>query len=388
MKIPTSAKVSVGLVVTLLLLLVVGASAWQSSRAMVRAAEAVERTLDVEGDIADLEVAVVGVESATRGYLLTGDERYLSSDKDSPAVATQRLSDLRRKTRGDRIQQRHLDLLEPLVANKLARLSRAVQIRREQGFEAAMTQLGSGVGRELMSRIRSELTGMNRQEDRRISALNLHQISSARATERFILLTAALAAVFVLVSGLVIQRDLVGRRRAEDALRSLSLVDELTGLYNRRGFLIHADDRFKLATRLGTREVLIFADVDGLKTINDTFGHSAGDEALVVAAMLLRASFRETDVVARLGGDEFVVLALMDRLENQEIPVGTLNEKLDAWNGEVGRRFRLSMSIGATLLEPGARLEELLDAADRAMYAKKQGSRISQSDPDAVPVAD
>jgi len=388
MKIPTSAKVSVGLVVTLLLLLVVGASAWQSSRAMVRAADAVERTLDVEGDIADLEVAVVGVESATRGYLLTGDERYLSSDKDSPAVATQRLSDLRRKTRGDRIQQRHLDLLEPLVANKLARLSRAVQIRREQGFEAAMTQLGSGVGRELMSRIRSELTGMNRQEDRRISALNLHQIASARATERFILLTAALAAVFVLVSGLVIQRDLVGHRRAEDALRSLSLVDELTGLYNRRGFLIHADDRFKLATRLGTREVLIFADVDGLKTINDTFGHSAGDEALVVAAMLLRASFRETDVVARLGGDEFVVLALMDRLENQEIPVGTLNEKLDAWNGEVGRRFRLSMSIGATLLEPGARLEELLDAADRAMYAKKQGSRISQSDPDAVPVAD
>jgi len=388
MKIPTSAKVSVGLVVTLLLLLVVGASAWQSSRAMVRAAEAVERTLDVEGDIADLEVAVIGVESATRGYLLTGDERYLASEKDSPAVAVQRLADLRRKTRDDRVQQHHLDLLEPLVGNKLARLSRAAQIRRERGFETAMAQLGSGVGRELMSRIRSELTGMNRQEDRRISALNLHQIASARATERFIFLTAALAAVFVLVSGLVIQRDLVGRRRAEDALRSLSLVDELTGLYNRRGFLIHADDRFKLATRLGTREVLIFADVDGLKAINDTFGHSAGDEALVVAATLLRASFRETDVVARLGGDEFAVLALMDRIENQEIPVGTLKEKLDAWNAQERRRFRLSMSIGATLLEPGARLEELLDAADRAMYAKKQESRISQSDPDAVPVAE
>ena len=389
MKVPISAKVSVGLAVTLLLLLVVAASALQSTRAISRAAGSVAHALDVESDISDLEVALVGAESATRGFVLTGDERYLSAYKGSPALATQELAGLRRKTADDPVQQRHIDALRPLIAIKLDRLARAVEIRRRQGLEASMPQLGSGVGRELMNRIRSELHAMTSEEERLLSERNALQVASGRRTERFILLTAVLAGAFVAVAGLVIQRDLVGRRRAEEALRSLSMIDELTGLYNRRGFLIHADDRCKLANRLGTREVLVFADVDGLKAINDTFGHSAGDEALVVAAQLLRASFRESDVVARLGGDEFVVLALMDRIENQEIPLATLKGRLDAWNAQGARRFRLSMSIGATLLEPGARLEELLDAADREMYAKKQESRISrQSDPDAVTVSD
>ena len=389
MKVPISAKVSVGLAVTLLLLLVVAASALKSTRAISRAAGSVAHALDVESDISDLEVALVGAESSTRGFVLTGDERYLSAYKGSPALANQQLAGLRRKTADNPVQQRHIDVLGPLIASKLDRLARAVEIRRTHGLEASMAQLGTGVGRELMNRIRSELHAMTSEEERLLSERNALQVASGRQTERFIFLTAALAGAFVAVAGLVIQRDLVGRRRAEEALRSLSMIDELTGLYNRRGFLIHADDRFKLASRLGRREVLVFADVDGLKVINDTFGHSAGDEALVVAASLLRASFRESDVVARLGGDEFVVLALMDRIENQAIPIATLKEKLDAWNLHAGGRFRLSMSVGATLLEPGARLEELLDAADRAMYARKQQARIArQSDPDAVPVAD
>ena len=165
------------------------------------------------------------------------------------------------------------------------------------------------------------------------------------------------------------------------------MVDELTGLYNRRGFLIHAEDRVKFAARLGTREVLVFADVDGLKSINDTFGHFVGDEAITAAAGLLRSSFRDTDVVARIGGDEFVVLALMDRDEDVEVPIRSLRAAIQAWNAHAGMAFRLSMSVGTTYFEPGTRLEELIAAADRKMYAEKQERRAARrSDPEGVSV--
>ena len=99
-------------------------------------------------------------------------------------------------------------------------------------------------------------------------------------------------------------------RQAKDVLYDASLKDELTGLYNRRGFLTFAEEQVKLACS-GRRELLVvFADVDGLKAINDGHGHSEGDRALKKAAGVLLTVFRDTDVVARLGGDEFAVLAL------------------------------------------------------------------------------
>ncbi|HKB71541.1 MAG TPA: GGDEF domain-containing protein, partial [Thermoanaerobaculia bacterium] len=119
----------------------------------------------------------------------------------------------------------------------------------------------------------------------------------------------------------------------------------------------------------------------------DTFGHSAGDEALAAAAALLRSSFRETDVVARLGGDEFVVLALMNRTEDAEVPVRALRDSLEAWNTCAGKPFRLSMSVGMTDFDPGTRMEELVAAADRRMYADKQERRAArQSDSEGVSV--
>lgn len=377
MKVSTSAKVAGGLAVTLLLLLAVAASAFLSARRTARSAGLVERTLDVESDLSDLEKTMVGAESSTRGFLLTGDEDYLDSYRAAPALVRDEIIGLRRKTADDPVQQRHLAALEPLVAAKFARMDRTVELRRRGGSEAAAAEVSSGIGRRLMTGIRTHLRAMSLREERVAADRNEGQIAGARRTQRFILLTAAIAAAFVSVAGFVIERDLLGRRRAEEALRNLSMIDELTGVYNRRGFLIHAEDRVKLASRLRNGQVLVFADVDGLKSINDAFGHSAGDEALTAAAALLKSSFRESDVVARLGGDEFVVLALMERSENAEIPVRALREALAAWNGRDDRPFRLSMSIGVTPIAAGARLEELLAIADRNMYAAKQDRRRS-----------
>ena len=100
----------------------------------------------------------------------------------------------------------------------------------------------------------------------------------------------------------------IARQSVRLHLFSLSLMDELTGLHNRRGFVSLAEQRLKLTSRQGVRSTLIFIDVDNLKYINDTFGHREGDGALQQIAGLLRECFRESDIIGRLGGDEFCVL--------------------------------------------------------------------------------
>ncbi len=384
-RIPISLKIGAGLMVPLILLLIAGAISYRSVREMASASERVEHTLDVESDISDLHVSLLGAESAVRGFIVTGDERYLSAFSDSPSIVREQVRVLRQKTADDPRQQSRLDALEPVVAAKLRWMATTAATRRRGGLNAAAEAIASGRGREMMSVIRTSLLSMQSEEQTLMTQGMARERATARRTEHSILLTAVLAFAFVAVAALFIRRDLVGRGRAEAALRSLSMVDELTGFYNRRGFFIHAEDRVKLAHRLSKPEVLFFADLDGLKIINDEFGHAAGDEALVIASSLLRASFRESDIIARFGGDEFVVLALLDRVESASIPARGLRERLDAWNAQSGRPYRLSMSIGTTPIAPGSRLEDLVAAADHAMYATKKEARTArQSDPDAV----
>src|SRR5664279_1575350 len=109
---------------------------------------------------------------------------------------------------------------------------------------------------------------------------------------------------------LVVLRDVTERRQMVETIRTLSLTDELTGLLNRRGFTTLAEQQLRTSLRTRNRLWLLFADLDGLKEINDRHGHETGDRALCEVARLLRTgSFREADLVARLGGDEFAVLA-------------------------------------------------------------------------------
>jgi diguanylate cyclase (GGDEF)-like protein/PAS domain S-box-containing protein len=166
----------------------------------------------------------------------------------------------------------------------------------------------------------------------------------------------------------------VERERHLAAIEALSLTDELTGLCNRRGFLEHARRQVKILRRQRRPALLFFADLDGLKQINDTLGHEAGDAAIVAAADVLRQSFRDTDVIARFGGDEFVVLVaetdhavsvrMLERIE------GNLRRK----NAAEPRRYTIGMSVGVSIYDPEEPLplEELLARADAAMYQQKQ----------------
>lgn len=169
-------------------------------------------------------------------------------------------------------------------------------------------------------------------------------------------------------------RYAVERHRLLAQIRALSTTDELTGLHNRRGFFTLARQQFRVSAR-GRREmVLLFADLDGMKQINDRLGHRAGDRALQETALLLRHTFRESDILARMGGDEFVVLATDTSAAGAEVMTRRLQANLQALNADPTRSAPLAVSVGVALYDPAApaTLDELLARADTLMYRQKQ----------------
>ena len=173
--------------------------------------------------------------------------------------------------------------------------------------------------------------------------------------------------------------DISERKKLEETLRTLSLVDELTGIYNRRGFLTLAERDLKLAKRTHTPRVLLFIDLDQMKSINDTLGHQEGDLALIDTASILKQAFRDSDIIARIGGDEFVVLAAVTEVaERTKDPfkalTSRLQEKVGLHNETGNRRFKLSLSLGITQYSPesSCSVDELLSRADSQMYDQKK----------------
>jgi diguanylate cyclase (GGDEF)-like protein/PAS domain S-box-containing protein len=167
----------------------------------------------------------------------------------------------------------------------------------------------------------------------------------------------------------------VTRRLADTAtLAELALDDQLTGLRNRRGFITLADHQLKVAARAGRTVPLLFIDVDGMKTINDTFGHGEGDKALVQVGQFLRASCRESDVIARVGGDEFCILLVDERAGT--VVADRVLAKLRAGPPKGRSLYPLTLSVGVGYLAPGSgTVEDLMDRADVAMYADKTSQR-------------
>jgi diguanylate cyclase (GGDEF)-like protein len=165
--------------------------------------------------------------------------------------------------------------------------------------------------------------------------------------------------------------------KANDRLRNLSLTDELTGLNNRRGFMILATGLLKFARRANHPLCLLYIDMDRLKYINDTFGHSDGNTALTEFAHVLTDTFRDSDVIARLGGDEFVILTI-DATESDLYNIQTrLQNNMAAYNLRSTNGHALSFSLGVIQVDinTSIAMEELLSQADAAMYKHKQSRK-------------
>jgi diguanylate cyclase (GGDEF)-like protein len=177
------------------------------------------------------------------------------------------------------------------------------------------------------------------------------------------------------VDRLAMTRALYRRARSSISdleLWSLAFTDELTGLFNRRGFLFLASQQLKLASRNGCDSLLFYCDLDEFKSINDRYGHEVGDEALRRTARAMKRTFRKSDIVGRFGGDEFVALALETKRQDNMSIEQRLRRNLRAANGPESR-YQLSLSIGLAKNFPGttASLRDLLARADRNLYAAK-----------------
>ncbi len=169
-------------------------------------------------------------------------------------------------------------------------------------------------------------------------------------------------------------RHAIERHRLHTALYQLAVMDEQTGLYNRRGFFSLADHHIKMAQRDNKAFWLILADLDFLKQINDSCGHHVGDVALIEAAVALKETFRVSDVLGRVGGDEFAVLALDSSKNALTLFRKRLRARLAMLNGQDKRSFRLSLSTGGELYDPQqpCSIEEFYERADVRLYEEKR----------------
>ena len=169
-------------------------------------------------------------------------------------------------------------------------------------------------------------------------------------------------------------RDITEKVRLREKLKIQSVTDELTTLYNRRGFLSLVEHKIGFAKRNKKGMLLFFIDVDGMKRINDKLSHNDGDCALVGVSSILKDTFNENDVIARIGGDEFAVLSIDLSEEDIEKLVNRLLDKQREFNENNKYPFNISMSVGASYFDPEnpININELMARADKFMYEDKK----------------
>jgi len=172
----------------------------------------------------------------------------------------------------------------------------------------------------------------------------------------------------------IVSKDISGRKIMEEELREMSLTDELTKLYNRRGLAVLGEQYLRMSARENRGLYILYADLDNMKVINDKLGHQEGDQALIKTADILKECFRKSDIIARLGGDEFAVFPVGFAGDNVENITARLLANITAYNLKSSDIFKLSISFGISFFDPQnpSSLDDLLAEADRLMYENKR----------------
>jgi diguanylate cyclase (GGDEF)-like protein len=384
-----------------------------------RSLRLVEHTYQVKDTLRAVLGDLVDAETGMRGFLLTGKEdvrapylegsarvahdmdRLASLVQDNPSQ-TQRLSDLR--------------LLVPerlRILAKLAPFAPIIDTPHPEQVEPIITD-----GQVVMEEIRVTVDEMTNEENRLLGTRQA-SLDRARHMASLVELVALPIGVLIgLVSVVVFAGRLVSRLNAiernaarleegvplddpedgqdevghlsrvfaqsaqrivalRDDLRRSAGVDSLTNLHNRRGFMPIAEHQLRVSQRTREPLALVFVDVDGLKHVNDTLGHAVGDTLIAEASMVLRTTFRASDLPARMGGDEFCVLLRGESAGDAERAVERMQEAVAGVNEEEGRLFALSLSVGIARFDPEqpVSLDQLIEHADGCMYAHKRAKR-------------
>ncbi|MCX7704753.1 MAG: sensor domain-containing diguanylate cyclase [bacterium] len=202
---------------------------------------------------------------------------------------------------------------------------------------------------------------------------NLCTIQSTTRLKEFILYDFVLLLFFVVISW-IIARITLKKEHAERILELLSVTDTLTGLYNRRGFFLLAEQQLKIAGRVNQYMTLFFIDIDDFKSINDNYGHQEGDFALIKTSEALKSTFRQSDIIGRVGGDEFVALVIQDTPIEIDAILKRLNTNFDFINKQIETKYRIDISFGFATYQPNKKstIDNLISAADKMMYENKR----------------
>jgi len=254
----------------------------------------------------------------------------------------------------------------------LALLTALTVLRRaDEGVFAIF--LGRGIGGRIARGLSPILLVMPfAREVARAHIVQTHRIPEHYATAIFASVAAMLSFVLVMILCWYVNR-------METQIRDLTLRDELTGLYNLRGFTILGEHAVRVARRTQNALSVLYIDVDNLKHINDTLGHATGSAFLHETAELLKETFRETDVIVRIGGDEFAVICQCSHVAIS-IAAHRLEEACTVRNAQGTQLFPLTFSVGYATAEEhlGQTLNELMTEADQAMYGQKRQKKLAR----------
>jgi len=360
-----------------LLLLGAGWFVVSNGRAYLAAEEQADRLRDAERALLAVELSLHGAESGQRGYLLTGREDYLGPYERA-------LDDIGRQMEEARTllaeKPEALALfwnVDALVRRKLAELYHALELRREEGFDAALRVVNTDIGMVEMREIRARTQEIQKLLQAQVSAELARSAQRSSNTLLGALMSGIVFAGLALAAYLVIVWDLRERRQLAARVQEQANHDPLTQLPNRRFFEQWLGYSLAQARRDGAPLALLFLDLDGFKAVNDRHGHKAGDELLVEIARRLRQTVRESDILARLGGDEFALLA-PNAKDGRELAhvAQRLLQVLDDPGQPALSDQPISASIGVALFpEDATDVQGLFAAADAAMYAAKRAGK-------------
>jgi len=350
---------------------------YQSSTKLVENARWVAHTHEV---LTHLEAATAGVTEADaqlRAFLLTDQESYLAPYSAALTETRHRLAAVRKITGGSPRQQARIDRLEPLVLHRADLVEALLKIGHDQGFPAARRILDFDRGPQYLEEIRQEIQEMEHQEQEVLAARFAQQESSSRRLQWMVMLSCAAALFLLSVALAVIFHDLSMVEAAFHRARYHVAHDALTGLASRHSVMTKLDFAITDAACTGQPLSVCICDIDRFKSINDLYGHAAGDEILASFGKLVCGGIRKSDVAGRLGGDEFCIVLpdtggdragqLMERLREQW-------ERLE-YRSPDGRICSVTASFGVVQYTGEKSAKALLQTADKALYCAKGEGR-------------
>ena len=503
----TSPVKKIRLVITLGLVVIVamGWVSYQSTTELFKSFGWVYHTHQVIEKIGVLTNQLTDIQQATRGYVITGDEKYLGPYYGCLPLIPESLTEVTNLTQDNPVQRQNLMVLKPQIDTFMGIYARVVKLRRTMTEEKITKIIKKGTGLNAMNAIMKTIDGMNDEENRLLVLRDAEENRTERNTRWTIFIVTLVAALAIIGAGLDIQRqiklenrlnqklkekdavifqfldglplgvfvaeadgkpyyankiglnllgrglmpsnpgtlaekyqtyvtgtdqlyplekmtitralkgertsqddmeirqpngtgvpievwgtpifdgegqlthalsafmDISERKKYQAELKNLSVHDELTGLYNRRGFMTLSEQQLKIVARAKAALLVLFIDLDGLKRVNDSLGHQAGDEMIKEFARIILGHFRKTDLVARMGGDEFAAMTT-DKPHESNAMIQRLPEKVEARNAVNGNSYRLDFSVGSAVYDPAhpCDMEKLISEADQQMYAEKQ----------------